>query len=63
MIQFSGNCGRLLTLLLPGLVFVGGGLSLIIGGGGGLYWILAATVLAFVVSAFNAWVLLIEVLR
>ena len=27
---------RLVTLLLPGLVFVGGGLSLIIGGGGGL---------------------------
>jgi hypothetical protein len=54
---------RTVTLLLPGLAFVGGGLSLIAGGGGGLYWILAATVLAFVVSALNAWVLLIEVMR
>jgi hypothetical protein len=54
---------RLLALLFPGLAFLGGGLSLIVGGGGGLYWILAATVLAFVVAALNAWVLLVEVLR
>lgn len=54
---------RVLTLLLPGVAFLGGGLSLVAGGGGGLYWILAATVLAFVVSALNAWVLLVEVLR
>lgn len=54
---------RLLALLLPGLVFVGGGLSLAVGGGGGLYLVLAAMILAFVVAAINAWVLLIEVLR
>jgi hypothetical protein len=54
---------RIVTMLLPGLVFLAGGLSLIAGGGGGLYWILGAIVLAFVVSAINAWVLLIEVLR
>lgn len=54
---------RLVTLLVPGLLFLAGGLSLVAGGGGGLYWIFAATALAFVVSAINAWVLLIEVLR
>jgi hypothetical protein len=54
---------RLLTLFLPGLAFVGGGVSLLVGGGGGLYWVLVATILAFVVAAINAWVLLIEVLR
>jgi modulator of FtsH protease len=54
---------RVVTLVLPGLAFLGGGLSLIAGGGGGLYWVLVATVLAFVVSAINAWVLLVEVLR
>jgi hypothetical protein len=54
---------RKVILVLPGLAFLGGGLSLIAGGGGGLYWILVATVLAFVVSAINAWVLLVEVLR
>jgi hypothetical protein len=50
-------------VLLPGLALLGGGLSLIAGGGGGLYWVLAATVLSFVVAALNGWVLLVEVLR
>jgi hypothetical protein len=54
---------RLVTLLLPGALFLAGGLSLVAGGGGGLYWVFAATVFAFFVSALNAWVLLVEVLR
>ena len=61
--QMAWKVERMVTLILPGLAFLGGGLSLIAGGGGGLYWVLAATVLAFVVSAINAWVLLVEVLR
>jgi hypothetical protein len=32
-------------------------------GAGGLYWIFAGKALAFVVSALNPWVLLVEVLR
>jgi modulator of FtsH protease len=59
----SWRVERLVTLLLPSAMFLGGGLSLIAGGGGGLYWVLAATVFAFIVSAINAWVLLVEVLR
>jgi hypothetical protein len=31
--------------------------------GGGLYWILAGTVLTFVGATLNAWVLLVEILR
>jgi hypothetical protein len=59
----SWRIERTLTLLLPGALFFAGGLSLMAGGGGGLYWVFAATVLAFIVSAINAWVLLVEVLR
>jgi hypothetical protein len=53
----------LLTLTIPGLALIGGGLSLMAGGGGGFYWLLAATVLAFAAAAFNAWVLLVEIVR
>ena len=52
------------TLLqLPGLALLAGGLSLVVGGGGGFYWVLAATILTFLVAAINAWVLLVEILR
>jgi hypothetical protein len=52
------------TLLqLPGLSLLAGGLSLVVGGGGGFYWVLAATILTFLVAAINAWVLLVEILR
>ena len=54
----------MVTLLLPGTLFFAGGLSLVAAGGGGLYWVFAGTALALlVVSALNAWVLLVEVLR
>ncbi|MEJ0014046.1 MAG: hypothetical protein WDN07_00055 [Actinomycetota bacterium] len=53
----------LVLLSLPSLAFFAGGVSLISGGGGGLYWILAATILAFLAASVNAWVLLVEILR
>ena len=59
----SWTLGNLPILLFPALAFVGGGCSLIAGSGGGLYWILAGTVLAFVGTSFNAWVFLVEILR
>jgi hypothetical protein len=55
--------GNLPVLLFPALALVGGGCSLVAGSGGGLYWILAGTVLAFVAASLNAWVLLVEILR
>jgi hypothetical protein len=54
---------HLISLLLPSLALVVGGLTLIAGGGGGLYWVLAAILLAFVMASINAWVLLVEILR
>ena len=55
--------GSLPILLFPPLAFVAGGCSLLAGSGGGLYWVLAATVLTFVAASLNAWVLLVEILR
>jgi len=54
---------HLLSLLIPCLAFIAGGLSLVAGGGGGLYWIFAATLLTFVAASLNAWVLLVEIKR
>lgn len=45
------------------LPVVVGGISLIAGGGGGLYWIGLGVLLLFVASVWNAWVLLVEILR
>jgi hypothetical protein len=59
----SWTLGNLAILLLPPLAFLGGGCSLIAGSGGGLYWILAGTLLSFVGSSVNAWVFLVEILR
>ena len=40
-----------------------GGMSVLAGSGGGLYWIVAGIVGAIVGSVSNAWVLLVEILR
>jgi modulator of FtsH protease len=43
--------------------YAAAGLSLIAGGGGGLYWTVAGLVFAFISAADNAWVLLVEIMR
>ena len=43
--------------------FRAAGLSLLFGWGGGLYWVVAGTVFAFVAALMDGWVLLIEILR
>jgi hypothetical protein len=45
------------------LPFVVAGVSLLVRGGGGLYWLVPAIVLALVDAIGAAWVLLIEILR
>jgi modulator of FtsH protease len=40
-----------------------GGISVIAGSGGGLYWVAAGIVFALVGAVANAWVLLVEILR
>jgi hypothetical protein len=61
--QRSWAVEHLVSMLLPSLALVAGGLSLITSGGGGLYWVLAAILLGFVVVSVNAWVLLVEIMR
>jgi hypothetical protein len=43
--------------------FLIGGVSILVEGGGGLYWLVAGIVLAIAASVANAWVLLVEILR
>jgi uncharacterized membrane protein YdjX (TVP38/TMEM64 family) len=54
---------RLLVVAAGTLPFVVAGISLIAEAGGGLYWVLAGTVLALIGAVLNAWVLLVEILR
>lgn len=43
--------------------FIVGGLSLLLEGGGGLYWVLAGIVFAISGAVASAWVLMVEILR
>ncbi len=53
-----------IALLLPGTVLPAiGAVSLLVGSGGGLYWIIAGLLGALVGASINAWVLLVEILR
>ncbi|HTZ63570.1 MAG TPA: hypothetical protein VMB51_05655 [Solirubrobacteraceae bacterium] len=53
-----------IALLLPGTApAVIGGISLLLGTGGGLYWIVAGVLGAIAAASVNAWVLLVEILR
>jgi hypothetical protein len=46
-----------------GVPLVTAGATLVAGAGGGLYWTVPALVAGFVGAVFNAWVLLVEILR
>jgi hypothetical protein len=60
----SQTRGANVVLMATGtLPFVVGGASVILGGGGGLYWVLAGMVFALVGAVLNAWVFLVEILR
>jgi hypothetical protein len=45
------------------VLFVIGGALLLIGWGGGAYWVAAGIIATFIVSVFNAWILLVEIMR
>lgn len=53
----------LIILLLPAISLIVAGLSLAAERGGGLYWLLAATIFGFTGAVVNAWVLLVEIER
>ncbi len=59
----SSFVARLIVAGAGTIPFVIGGASLLLECGGGLYWILAGTVLAITGAVLNAWVLLVEILR
>ena len=59
----AGGGTRYLVVALGIVPFVLAGASLIAEAGGGLYWVLAGTVLALIGAVLNAWVLLVEILR
>jgi hypothetical protein len=54
---------RLVAALAASIPVVVAGASLLAEAGGGLYWLMAAVVIAFAVASANAWVLLVEIVR
>jgi hypothetical protein len=54
---------RLATIQVPALLFLAGGITLAARHGGGLYWTLPATLIAFLGAVYNAWVFLVEIIR
>src|ERR1700744_1322488 len=54
---------RIANVQLPALLFLAGGITLTIRHGGGLYFMLAGTLTAFLGAVYNAWVLLVEIIR
>jgi hypothetical protein len=55
--------GRVVMAQVAALPFPVAGASLLLQAGGGLYCLVPGVVLCLVVAVFNAWVLLIEILR
>ena len=54
---------RVGVTLLPALGYLTAGISCMARSGGGLYWLAPATLLAFVGAVYNAWILLVEIIR
>ncbi|GAB3199895.1 hypothetical protein GCM10027261_30680 [Geodermatophilus arenarius] len=50
-------------VLLPAGALLAAALSLVLGAGGGLYWLVGALVGGIAASCLNAWVLLVEIQR
>jgi hypothetical protein len=55
--------GRVMVVAVATLPFLVGGISVLSGAGGGLYWTAAGIVCAVAAGVANAWVLLVEILR
>ena len=53
----------LAVVSLGSLPMVAAGISVLAGGGGGLYWLVPEVVLGFIGSITNTWILLVEIHR
>jgi hypothetical protein len=60
---WSWYASRVGATLVPALCYLLGGISCALRWGGGLYWLAPATLLAFLGAVYNAWVLLVEIIR
>lgn len=54
---------RLVIVFLAGLPMIAGGILLIAGDGNGAYWVAASVLVIVAATVWNAWVLLVEILR
>jgi len=55
--------GRVMVVAFATVPFLIGGISVLAGGGGGLYWTAAGIICTIAAGVSNAWVLLVEILR
>jgi hypothetical protein len=55
--------GRIVLTQMAVLPLLAAGLSLLLGAGGGLYWLVPGVLFCLVLAVLDAWVLLIEILR
>jgi hypothetical protein len=62
--EFRGyHIQAFITLQCALAPFLIGGVTLLLAGGSGFYWVAAGVALSFVVALGHAWVLLVEILR
>ena len=54
---------RLVIVFLAGLPMIAGGILLIAGDANGVYWVAASVLVIVAATVWNAWVLLVEILR
>jgi hypothetical protein len=51
------------VILAATLPMTAAGISVLVRGGGGLYWLVAALILGFIGAVLNGWILLVEIHR
>jgi hypothetical protein len=59
----GGSCPRIANVQIPALLFLAGGITLTVRYGYGLYFMLPGTLTASLGAVYNAWVLLVEIIR
>jgi hypothetical protein len=58
-----GRISQVVLTQLSAIPLVAAGVSLLLGFGGGLYWLVPGTIFSFIAALIDAWVLLIEIQR